>query len=158
MAWCRQATNHYLNQCWPRSLPPYGITRPQWVNYVCHLSVEEWYKLQLYLTFLEINSSTRFNPLKPSDAIWRHRSGSTLAQVMACCRTAPSHYLNQCWLIINGVLWYSPCNNFTGSACDISSWYEFENYNFEIMATSPRCQWVNHGKGCNKVTPWSLIF
>ena len=30
MAWCRQATNHYLNQCWARSLPPYGVTRPQW--------------------------------------------------------------------------------------------------------------------------------
>ena len=37
-----------------------------------------------------------FNTLRPSDAIWRHRSGSTLAQVMACCLTAPSHYLNQC--------------------------------------------------------------
>ena len=24
----------YLNHCWPRSLPPYGITRPQWVNSV----------------------------------------------------------------------------------------------------------------------------
>ena len=34
----------------------------------------------------------------PSDAIWRQRSGSTLAQVMACCLMAPSHYLNQCWL------------------------------------------------------------
>ena len=32
MAWCRQATSHYLSQCWPRSLQPYGITRPQWVN------------------------------------------------------------------------------------------------------------------------------
>ena len=32
MAWCRQATSHYLNQCWPRSMSPYGITRPQWVN------------------------------------------------------------------------------------------------------------------------------
>ena len=32
MAWCRQATSHYLSQCWPRSLLPYGITRPQWVN------------------------------------------------------------------------------------------------------------------------------
>ena len=28
MAWCRQATSHYLNQCWPRSPTPYGITRP----------------------------------------------------------------------------------------------------------------------------------
>ena len=32
MAWCRQATSHYLHQCWPRSLASYGITRPQWVN------------------------------------------------------------------------------------------------------------------------------
>ena len=32
MAWCRQATSHYLSQLWPRSLSPNGITRPQWVN------------------------------------------------------------------------------------------------------------------------------
>ena len=33
MAWCRQATSHYLSQCWPTSPSPYGVTRPQWVNY-----------------------------------------------------------------------------------------------------------------------------
>ena len=32
MAWCRQATSHYLSQCGPRSLSPYRITRPQRVN------------------------------------------------------------------------------------------------------------------------------
>ena len=32
MPWCHQATSHYLNQCWHRSMPPYGVTRPQWVN------------------------------------------------------------------------------------------------------------------------------
>ena len=32
MAWCRQATSHYLNQCWPRSVSPCGVTRPRWVN------------------------------------------------------------------------------------------------------------------------------
>ena len=32
MAWCRQATSHYLSQCCPRSMSPYGVTRPQWVN------------------------------------------------------------------------------------------------------------------------------
>ena len=32
MAWCRQATSHYLIQCWPWSLSPYGVIRPQWVN------------------------------------------------------------------------------------------------------------------------------
>ena len=31
MAWCRQATSHYLSQCWPRSMLPNGVTRPQWV-------------------------------------------------------------------------------------------------------------------------------
>ena len=44
---------------------------------------------------------------RPSDAIWRQISGSTLAQVMACCLTAPSHYLNQCWLITSMVQWHS---------------------------------------------------
>ena len=33
MAWCHQAASHYLSQCWPRSLSPYGVTRPQWVNH-----------------------------------------------------------------------------------------------------------------------------
>ena len=37
----------------------------------------------------------------PADAIWRQRSGSILAHVMACCLMTPSHYLNQCWLIIS---------------------------------------------------------
>ena len=32
MAWCRQAASHYLSQCCPKSLSPYGVTRPQWVN------------------------------------------------------------------------------------------------------------------------------
>ena len=33
MAWCRQAASHYPSQCWPRSLSPYDVTRPQWVNW-----------------------------------------------------------------------------------------------------------------------------
>ena len=32
MAWCHQATSHYLSQCWPRSMLPYGVARPQWAN------------------------------------------------------------------------------------------------------------------------------
>ena len=32
MAWCHQATSHYLSQWWPRPVSPYGITRPQWVK------------------------------------------------------------------------------------------------------------------------------
>ena len=32
MAWCRKATSHYLSLCWPRSLSPCSVTRPQRVN------------------------------------------------------------------------------------------------------------------------------
>ena len=35
MAWCLQAKSHYLSQCWPRSLSPYGVTRPQSANHPC---------------------------------------------------------------------------------------------------------------------------
>ena len=56
---------------------------------------------------IRINNDLGFNSLGPSDAIWRWRSWSTLVQVMACCLTAPSHYLNQCWLIISEVQWHS---------------------------------------------------
>ena len=42
----------------------------------------------------------------PSDAIWRHDSGLTFDQIRACCLMASSHHLNQCWLIMKGVLWY----------------------------------------------------
>ena len=28
MAWCRKATSHFLSQCWPRSILPYAVTRP----------------------------------------------------------------------------------------------------------------------------------
>ena len=45
--------------------------------------------------------------LWPSDVIRRQGTGSTLAQVMACCLTAPIHYLNQCWLSISKVLCHS---------------------------------------------------
>ena len=41
MAWCRQATSHYLSQCWPRSPMPYGVTRPQWVNSAKHITPHE---------------------------------------------------------------------------------------------------------------------
>ena len=32
MACCLMAPSHYLSQCWPRSLSPYDVTRPQWVK------------------------------------------------------------------------------------------------------------------------------
>ena len=35
MAWCHHATSHYLSQCWPRSMSPNSVTRPEWVKITC---------------------------------------------------------------------------------------------------------------------------
>ena len=50
MAWCRQATSHYLSQCWPRSLSPYDVTRPQWVNQASMMAY-----IDFYLCYAEFN-------------------------------------------------------------------------------------------------------
>ena len=65
----------------------------------------------------------------PPRAIFTNRSGSTLTQVMACCQMAPSHYLNQCWLLISEVLWHSPERNFTmGKSVDSNDCNSFEDW------------------------------
>ena len=46
------------------------------------------------------------NSLWSNDAIWQHRSGSTMVQVMVCFLTAPSHYMNRCLVLISEVLWH----------------------------------------------------
>ena len=48
MAWCSQATGHYLNQCWPKYVSSYSVIRPQWVKillttiYSAHLFYFIW--------------------------------------------------------------------------------------------------------------------
>ena len=80
-----------------------------------------------------LNFSHHVNSLWPSDAIWRHRFSSLLAEVMACCLTASAQYQNQCWLLISEVLWHSHGNNFTMSAQTTILYKEFENETFEII-------------------------
>ena len=41
------------------------------------------------------------------------------------CLTAPSHNLNQCWVIVSEVLWHSPHGILAGNFRDIYPWYEF---------------------------------
>ena len=77
-----------------------------------------WYWQVPYLN--QLNTFIHVNSLWPSDAMWRQGSRSTLVQVMACCLTAPSRYLNQCWLIITKVLWCSSEGNFTWDITAIS--------------------------------------
>ena len=87
-------------------------------------------------------SAIPVNSLWPSDAIWRQRSGTTLAQVMACCLTAPSHYLNHCWLIISKVEWHSSKGNFTRDTSAIYHWNYLKNQVPKMSLKFPRGQWV----------------
>ena len=60
MAWWRQATSHYLSQCWPRSLSPYGVTRAQWINYKWVNFIENMHNQHLIARFgvSGVNSKT----------------------------------------------------------------------------------------------------
>ena len=49
MAWCRQATSHYLSQCWPSSMSPYGVTRPQ-------LLTPTWWRIYASVKWVTIGS------------------------------------------------------------------------------------------------------
>ena len=45
MAWCCQATSHYVSQSWPRSLSPFGVIKPQWVkpfDITCLRPIKSW--------------------------------------------------------------------------------------------------------------------
>ena len=69
-------------------------------------------KLQILAWTLKINlplNKKNSSQLRPGDVynIWWHRSGSTVA----CCPTAPSHYLKQYWSIIRGVVWHLSQSN-----------------------------------------------
>ena len=66
MAWCHQATSHYLSQC-PRSVSPYGLTRLQRVNHnqlsQCPCPCQHqwiyviWMRYMKYCGLLIVNSS-----------------------------------------------------------------------------------------------------
>ena len=65
------------------------LYREKWLRYIESALYWFWNGAQIpWTALLPINS------LWPSDAIWQHWTWSTLAQVMACCLMAPSHYLN----------------------------------------------------------------
>ena len=88
MAWCRQATSHYLSQCWLRSMLPYGVIRLQYVN---KLRPGQNGRQHFQMHFLEIKVgiliqiSLKFVPKGP------------LVETMAWCHQARSCYLIQFW-------------------------------------------------------------
>ena len=88
----------------------------------CQHWVRNYRNAKISLRFPKINSQV--NLLWPCDAIWRHNSGSTLPQVMACSLALTlDQFHSDCH---NRIIWDN----------------EFENYIFEITTTSPRGHWV----------------
>ena len=118
---------------WKRSRHSRSMRNPQFMYLVrAHVNVNEW-QLSWNASEWNVNNfhqgpfwQTMFNSLWSSDTVWRQRSGSTLTQVMTCCRTAPSHYLNRCRLIMNDDLWQSPDGNFTRGTSAIYGWNQLE--------------------------------
>ena len=115
--------------------------------------------MSIFISELNINS------LWPSDTIWWHRTGSTLVQAMTCCMMAPSHYLNQCWLIISKVQWHSSEGSFTRDTPAINHSSKLENYINKVSFISPRGQWVNSSNSlsqnlslnqCRFIVYWTL--
>ena len=49
-----------------------------------------------------MESQLYFTSVWPNDAKCRLKSGAKIVQVMVCCLTSSSHYLNQCWLVTHG--------------------------------------------------------
>ena len=87
--------------------------------------------------------ATRRNSLKLSDVIKRHRTWSTVIHVMACCLTAPSHYLNQCWSVISKLPRRSSKGLIIRSLEDANKEITIEICIFKIVPRSTRDWWTN---------------
>ena len=64
MSWCHQGTSHYLYQCCPSTMTPYGIIRSQWVK---HSETSTFHQKKMNITTrakdMAINISTRGNAI-----------------------------------------------------------------------------------------------
>ena len=157
MACCLTAPSHYLKPM--LTYHQWGLLTFSWGQFHKRYLSHHWLKLawKLYLPQIKLKSPGA-NELTHCDAIWHHRICSALVHLLACCLMAPSHYLYQCWLIINEVLWYSPEGNITRNTV-MWGWNDMslkislkftqgpmsqkpENYQFKIASTLPRVYWI----------------
>ena len=87
---------------------------------------------------------------------WHNISRSTLVQVMAWCRQAPSHYLIQYWIITNNTLRKtSPI--ISSSNTFVSNQSIFLTHNLKMTGTFPSDQWINENWPvfvCHEQSTW----
>ena len=148
---CEYGQNWFVNMgrndlwIWAELICEYG---QNWSVNMGRIDLWIWAESYHFLVFwlwrimpLNIILQQLVNSLWPSDAIWQHRSRSISAQVMAWCLTAPSQYLNQCWLVIKGDKCHSPESNSIRSTNNQQN--EVGDYIFKITASPLEGQWVN---------------
>ena len=96
-------------QLWTKQLPVDGSIWVRSIRVISDFHTSQNYMWDIPMGHVGCQSLLR---LLSWYSTWEQGSRSTLAQVMACCLMAPSHYLNQCWLIITKVQWCSSEGNF----------------------------------------------
>ena len=81
-AWYHQATSHYLSQCWPSFMSPYGITRPQLLlNFIWPL----WLHFEIWeITFIKWNQRYIYICIHISPLCGLGIMMLSMVQAMAC--------------------------------------------------------------------------
>ena len=90
MAWCCEATSHYLIQCWPRGMLPYGVTGPQRVKTEDKADIEMRKHTTCFQTMH--NSCILFSVI-----VWTHCNWDKMADIL---QTTFSNVLY--WMMIFG--------------------------------------------------------
>ena len=149
-----------------------ALTRPQWINTLGKTALPKlvgysFHKMGIHHWLVKLFQKI-FNSLWPSDTIWWHRSGSTLAHVMGSCLMVTNHP-NYCWLFIKGILWHlsesnvirsTHCKTFhvlLAKKCIFHNFLEFQTWLYkEVYWSSHIFHWSSdffvghHGPRTNK--------
>ena len=114
MAWFRQAPIHYLSQCWPRFISPYGVTRPQWVRSLDSNCVNFKHNLKIDIWSILVNITQERMPKDLVDGKltfgqWLDNVGqevitrANIAQIYIYGVTKPSGIISLWWRCAQGV-------------------------------------------------------
>ena len=106
MAWWCQAASHYLSQCWPRSMWPYGITKPQWVHTIIPDLWIQWQMQPCICRVTQAHSSTHYNDVIMSVMV------SQITSLMIVCSGTDQrkHHSSALQAFVRGIHWW-PVNS-----------------------------------------------
>ena len=113
------------------------------------LSKIHTFSLKKMQNCIETHQGTLISVVKiisPKSYIYASWIRSALIQIMACLRPAPSHYLNQCWNVVNSTLENKLQQNFNQNSYIFIQENAFENVSCKMAAILSWPQCVKLGK------------